>query len=209
MHKSLPPIIGISGQIRNGKDTVGKMVQFCTVVEDELPYVNSFCDKAQPGDTVVNSPFQTRKFADKLKKYVADLIGCTIADLENQDFKNSELGPEWLVRGKPLTVRELLIRVGNDSREFVHPDIWINALFSSYKEGDRWIITDLRYPNEYERIKQLGGLVVRVNRPGITKIDHISETALNKHQFDYVFENTGSLDGLFRQVFQFCKELKS
>lgn len=141
---------------------------------------------------------------------------------------------EWLKLHGPethvMTVRELLQRLGTDAmRDKVHPNIHVNALFADYNIGERtsiklndfggiipdqkpnWIISDLRFPNEAEAIKARGGFIVRVNRvepakEGPEMVRHISETALDKQDFDWVIENDGTLDDLLGQVAVMLKE---
>lgn len=62
-----------------------------------------------------------------------------------------------------------------------------------------WIITDVRFPNEAEAIRNAGGKVIRVNRitSGSLRSDknpHISECALDDYNFDYVIDNCGTLE---------------
>ena len=75
-----------------------------------------------------------------------------------------------------------------------------------------WIITDVRFPNELQAIKDRGGINIRINRPcsicggvGYHKLDcrpseHISETALDNAEFDYVIENDCTIDDLIEKV---------
>jgi hypothetical protein len=68
-----------------------------------------------------------------------------------------------------------------------------------------WIITDMRFLNEYTAVKSRGGITIRVNRelkrehnfPGQP---HISETALNNENFDVVIHNNGTLEELVEKV---------
>ena len=96
-------LIGISGKISSGKDTVGKIIQYLVwksrVERGELPLsVYSFSDFARETSFGKNqSNFQIKKYADKLKDFVCMLIGCTREQLEDQEFKNTELPEEWWV----------------------------------------------------------------------------------------------------------------
>ena len=81
---------------------------------------------------------------------------------------------------RSITVRQLLQEVGTEAmRNVIHPNIWVNALFADYTHTEtgiynsqngkilelpNWIITDMRFPNELEAIKQRGGITIRVNR---------------------------------------------
>lgn len=60
-----------------------------------------------------------------------------------------------------------------------------------------WIITDTRFPNEAKAIKNAGGIVIRVDRPGVSAINaHPSETGLDNWNFDYRISNGSDLTGL-------------
>lgn len=109
------------------------------------------------------------------------------------------------------TPRTLLQTLGTQySRQIVHPNIWVNATMSDYvvsqfvdgtiKEPN-WIITDCRFPNEANAVKERGGINIRVNRPSTVEVStHESETALDSYDFDYVIENTGTIEDLVVKV---------
>lgn len=157
-------IIGISGKIGSGKDTVGNIIQFLTkpnknpTLEDFLRlHKSSGCGFYEEE---LQSSWKIKKFAGKLKEIVALLTGCTVEDLESQEFKNKELGREWwshkhytpdhkivpryatdeqveylgTERIKKPTYRDLLQRVGTEvMRDNILDNVWINALFADYK----------------------------------------------------------------------------
>ena len=90
-------------------------------------------------------------------------------------------------------------------------------------EYPNFIITDLRFPNEMEAVKKKGGITIRVNRPcdicggsGYHKMscpvsksgEHLSETSLDKAEFDYVIENSGSIEELIEKVREILKKEK-
>ena len=117
-----------------------------------------------------------------------------------QNFEDSvdEIVSSGLLTFEEMTVREFLQKLGTDAlRDNLHRDIWVNALFADYKEPDNWIITDVRFPNEAQAIKDKGGIVIRIERgEQNTENLHISETALDDWEFDYVINNNGSLEQL-------------
>ena len=82
-----------------------------------------------------------------------------------------------------------------------------------------WIITDMRFPNEMEAVKERGGITIRVVRPKIESLvdkmrpysdlvhygipmpeEHPSETALDNHEFDYEIINDGEIVDLIEKV---------
>jgi hypothetical protein len=150
-----------------------------------------------------------------------------------------------------LTPRLLLQLLGTEAgRNIIHPDIWVNSLMSEYVISDlgkiklrtshkesiniaalqgvyhpNWIITDLRFPNELQAIKDRGGISIRVNRKPFKWIDieswetetgkkverveeHPSETSLDNSTFDYVIDNNSDINSLIEKVKVVLKHLK-
>ena len=134
-----------------------------------------------------------------------------------------------------LTPRMILQLIGTEGgRDLIHPDIWLNALFSEYKSDcpiekhgayghlecgcnlqpdtinngcekpfPNWIITDSRFPNDVNRTREMGGILIRVNRAECEgrENEHASETALDDfYEWDYVIENNGTVEELIEQA---------
>lgn len=145
-----------------------------------------------------------------------------------------------------LTPRLLLQLIGTEGlRNLIHPNSHINGLFADYKplvsyqgiimnlsnntiqesdyklesEFPNWIITDVRFPNELQAIKERNGIVIRINRNNYpTERDdikltqraetflsgnipeHESETALDNAEFDYVIDNNSDIPHLIEEV---------
>jgi hypothetical protein len=104
-------LIGVSGKRGSGKDTVGQIIQYLT---DDLNKTNpkNYNEWVDGGFHASN--WKVKKFAGKLKQIVALLTGCTIEDLESQEFKMKELGPEWntygIVRGNDNLGRQVAVQ---------------------------------------------------------------------------------------------------
>lgn len=211
-------------------------------VLDSEKDIQRFLSKYE-GDSPWIQGWQIKKFADKLKEIAALLIGAKREDFESEAFKNSYLPEEWDTSGfhyynstwhHRMTVRELLQKLGTEAiRDNIHKNAWVNALFADYvpeeknyighgdyTEGEmpKWIITDVRFPNEAQAIKDRGGLMFRMDTENMvtksraiySKQDrlltksmptHTSETALDNYgQWDEVISNLGSLSDLFEQA---------
>ena len=135
-------IIAISGKKGQGKDTVGSIIQYLTSPE----YTDGWRNYDNWLEAIYwpsfKSDWQIKKFADKLKDIVCILIGCTKEQLEDQEFKETPLGPEWEVErisagfdnNIRFTPRLLLQQIGTELfRNQLHPDVWVNSLLSEYK----------------------------------------------------------------------------
>ena len=71
-----------------------------------------------------------------------------------------------------------------------------------------WIISDLRYPNEKKRVETLGGVCIRIERPGIDTVDHPSETSLDHSNFRFTIYNSGTVEQLEESLLSIYNKLK-
>lgn len=92
-------LIGLSGKIKSGKDTFASMLQLVIAEKKPLRSVEQLQERFKLYDIVLGlKPYSTwkiKKFASILKQIVALLTGCTIKQLEDQDFKEQELPEMW------------------------------------------------------------------------------------------------------------------
>jgi len=51
------------------------------------------------------------------------------------------------------------------------------------------VLDDCRFDNEAAMIHGLGGVVIRIERPGCTRMGHLSENAISPDSFDTVLYN--------------------
>lgn len=70
-----------------------------------------------------------------------------------------------------------------------------------------WIITDMRFPNELQAVKDRGGITIRVNRPGLVESNHLSETILDSATFDFVINNDKDIKHLINEVRKILEKL--
>ena len=192
-------IIGVSGYSGSGKDLVGTMIQFLASrnnakvsLEDilDFPINHQYWLEEQSG-------WEIKKWAGKLKTIASMLTGIPVEKFEDQEFKKTDLGPEW-----DMTVRDFLQKLGTDAvRNGLHTNAWVNALIADYTNESKWVITDTRFPNEAEAIRKKDGILIRVERPGVKPINnHPSETGLDDYTFDHVIKNNGSIEDLLLKV---------
>jgi len=197
-------IIGICGFIGSGKDTVA--------------------------DYLVNfHEFRRESFANTLKDAVAAVFGWDRTMLEGRTKEAREwreqVDPWWAARldMPTLTPRWVLQYWGTEvCRRAFHDDIWIASLENKLRNSrDNIVISDCRFPNEIESLKQAGGSIVWVqrgtlpdwyedavsanqgNNMGLNAMKmrkiHASEWAWLGSDFDVVVDNNGSIDDLYRQ----------
>ena len=201
-------IVGITGFIGSGKDTVANM----------------FVERGCAHDS----------FASPVKDVCASIFGWPRDMLEgdtveSRDFRET---PDmfWTKKlGVPhFTPRLALQLLGTEVlRNHFAPDIWINSLEYRIRkqnlEAPCTVISDARFRNELDLIKNMGGIVIWVQRGELpewfdvaskahnnvvsrkimqTKYRDVHESEWNwaGYPVDYIIENNGTLEDLAKQV---------
>lgn len=109
------------------------------------------------------------------------------------------------------TPRSLLQTLGTEwGRKMIHPDIWVHItqarIGQALAVGDNVVIDDMRFPNEFQMIKDLGGKTIKiVNERVSNNYSHCSEGALNNHSFDLTLTNDSTLKDLEDKVLGILK----
>lgn len=198
-------IIGVCGFIGSGKDTVAD-------------YLQNFHE------------FRRESFASTLKDAVAAVFGWDRTMLEGRTKEAREwreqVDPWWATRlAMPtLTPRWVLQYWGTEvCRKAFHDDIWIASLENKLRlSKDNVVISDCRFPNEIQSIRNAGGKIVWVQRGELpdwyqVALDantgrnyaiqelkmrkiHASETAWVGTNFDAVLDNNHTIDALYKQA---------
>ncbi|MDN3259591.1 hypothetical protein QWJ26_07135 [Streptomyces sp. CSDS2] len=100
-------------------------------------------------------------------------------------------------------IRRLLQRMGSAVRK-QDPGYWVGLAMDRVAMADVWnlpvVMTDVRYTNECEALKNRGFTLVRVNRPTAQHLGanatHESETELDAYPADVTLTNAGTLADL-------------
>lgn len=165
-----------------------------------------------------------RGFADKLKIMAALALGFTGDDKDliatMDDFKESGtidhshmFSNESLIQetwSVSITGREYLQYFGANARKVFGDTFWIDQVLPDPETVMFWdmklpryfdhahvgCITDVRYENEAERIKLLGGEIWEIIRPGLESDGHSSEIPLSPEYVDVVIHNNGTIADL-------------
>lgn len=132
--------------------------------------------------------------------------------------------PEVYELGKP---RKYLQQIGQSMRQ-LKPTVWIDMLFNSeeYKKavenGSHIIVTDVRQPNEAERLHKEGFVIIKVVADKEIRIqrviesgdnfspemlEHETELILHRCPYDYLIDNSSDLVELERSISKILEEV--
>ncbi len=180
-------LIGITGLKRSGKDTLG----------------SNFVEKYG---------YKRLAFADALKDGCKEIFGFTDDQLYGD--KKETIDEYWGV-----TPRTVLQYVGTDlfrdQLGLIIPkigkNIWLKVvekkILDEWKNNPatRFVITDVRFSNECQMVKELGGIVIRVKRDSVNNSTdcHSSELEIEKLDVTVEIPNNDTKDELFMLATQF------
>ena len=184
---SMTKYIGLVGRARSGKDTVAHHL-----VENYAHTRVAFADRMRDAVEALNPTIRldvdglqwTCPLSDGLKMY----------------------GWEGLKQYSP-DVRGYLQRMGTEvGRDMFGEDFWVEQALRVATAYEQVVFSDVRYPNEAERIRKEGGVLWRVEREGIEKSnEHTSESLIETIDVDAVIKNNGTLENLFAKVDKLMK----
>lgn len=174
-------IIALSGYARSGKDEAAKVL-----VEEHGFIQVAFADKLREMLYALNPLISVWRDWDGEPGpvYVQDVID----RYGWGSYKETAYGTE---------IRRLLQRLGTEAgRQTLWDSIWIDAALTGLPEDARVVVSDARFFNEFDAVRERGGYVWRIDRPGVGPVsDHASETEAPKYEkFSLFLENDGTLE---------------
>lgn len=133
---------------------------------------------------VDNYKFTKHNFKDGLDDELVELYPTVIGLLTGMQ-------PEAGIKEKPtsIAIRELKQKHGTDVRRAQDTDYWVKKWIDKYQHmfSDNVCVDDVRFFNEVEAVKRLGGIIVRIQRTDVTDTgEHESETQLDNYEADFV-----------------------
>lgn len=159
--------------------------------------------------------FIKKSFADPLKKACKELF--LLSD-EQLYGKEKEIPDN---RWYNCTPRIMLQYVGTDllrdQLNIIMPElnknIFINHFklwYNKEKDFNKYIvIPDVRFINEMETIRELNGIIIKIERNNNNDDMHISEKEMEQITlFDYIIDNNGTKNDLYKKIDSLIMELK-
>ena len=162
-------VVGLTGLPRSGKDTAAQWF--------------------------VRHGYRRLGFADPLKEAAAVLLGRPLWQMHGEDgFDRETVLPEW-----GFSTRWFLQRLGTEClREQIRGDFWVQKMRNEIARfSSPVVITDVRFKNEVPLVRELGGIIIEIRRPGCTASGHVSDAGV---ETDYVILNSGTVADLYREI---------
>ena len=138
-------------------------------------------------------------------------------DIFHHDFNRfASLNPTWETYGSGkdfyMTIREMLVYYGTYvMRRHFNDSIWLHkVLFAKeFEDAEYRIITDLRFPNEYKKLREQGAFIIKVVNPDQAeqKVSNVAESFYDEFEPDYVFESSRDHYVFQENLYALCEAL--
>jgi cytidylate kinase len=223
-------IIGVSGKIGTGKNYLAQKISthlrsmgyttsegsFAQSLKQELDEIIKFLNASFKNGTDYNS--HIADFSKKIKmsqKDIKMLIEIIEKDVKNDSAVNAH--------SRKKSIRVALQRLGTEVRRSKDEDYWVKAFHKDLPKTDFVLVTDVRFPNEADSIKDKNGIVIRLeipeeviaervqHRDGIQYPEdvkqHPSETSLDDYpRFDLIVGKDFDIDSIIEFIINHKKE---
>lgn len=150
---------------------------------------------------VTEHDFTRVRMADGLKEMLRALLryrGTDDALIERYIEGDLKETPCPALNGR--TMRHAMQTLGTDwGRKMIDEDIWVDSTHDRILAVGDAVVSDIRFPNEAEMIKDLAGTVIRIDRDTGAVDPHVSEQLTSGLLVDWVVRNDGTSPESLRQ----------
>ena len=196
---SLPPLVGLHGFPRTGKDTAAttliinhgyKRIALADPIREGLLALDPW---VRAGDWSEYSDIN--RYHARWQQYPYTItprrLSALIDELGWDGVKSS---PIWR-----FETRVLPQRFGTEfGRETLWDSFWLDVAERRMLDTGHVVITDVRFPNEAEWIRSKDGLLINIVRPGYGAVNnHASETVI---ECDEILHNDSDVDTLLARL---------
>lgn len=162
-------IVGFTGRKRSGKDTAAAVY--------------------------VQAGYTRLSFASPLKNMIAALLqyqGVPSSIIMDMIEGNAKEVPTPFLGGR--SPRHCMQTLGTEwGRDLIKTNLWADVLINTARHFPLVVVSDVRFPNEVETIRKAGGVVYRINRPGLVANDHhSSEVQIDELDVDGELTNSAA-----------------
>lgn len=182
-------IIALTGAKGSGKDTVGDIMQ---ALSTSIDYVVGW-----------RVPVKKIAFADPIKRQIEHIFNLNTNNNDQYDlFKRSVLNYNIADQEtRSVEARHVVREIGMlmrsyDDKQYVN---YVRAAINNDPNAV-WVITDLRFDNEYMMLREMGAIITKIVRPQVDSDGHITERGFGDHMVDKIIMNDGNMEYLETRV---------
>jgi shikimate kinase len=147
-------------------------------------------------------------FANPVKE-IGLILGFDYNDLYGSQEDKLKINEFWGVSGREFMQKFATNIMRNELHNHINMNmdgktIWVRLcekkIIQMLKENKNILISDGRFPDEINMIKQYNGTIVKIDRNTSYNLEHESESYISKIKYDKVIDNNGTIDDLENKI---------
>lgn len=162
-------LIGLYGVSRAGKDSVAKHLE------------------SKHGYTWKHFSYNLKEMLYRINPWLPDM------NMWYQDAIDGHGMDEMKARSKVSV--DYMIGLGQSARDIIDSDVWVKSTITNIMPKNT-VISDMRQPNEAQRILECGGELWRIHRPTVDQNKRAMDGLLDDYDFAVEIWNTGTIKEL-------------
>lgn len=157
----------------------------------------------------LNYDYEELTFAGPVKE-IGLILGFDHQDLYGTQEEKLQINKFWGVSGREFMQKFATNIMRNELDKHIDMNmdgktIWVRICEKKIKEmlkqNKKILVSDGRFPDEIEMIKNLGGKIIKIERNTNYNINHDSEKYINSIDSDICINNNGTIDDLINQIY--------
>ncbi len=160
------------------------------------------CGKSTLADSLIDHhKFIRLSFAAPIKQMIKVLLNCQGAsrdEVRRMLWGDLKEHPTRYLSGQ--SPRHAMQTLGTEWRDLMHTELWTNIWRGATKFVDRIVVDDMRFTHEAKAVRELGGKIIRIDRPGFGPGFHFSEIDYMNIIPDFRINNDVNIETLLERL---------
>jgi hypothetical protein len=164
--------------------------------------------KSTVADIIKKYDYTELTFAGPVKE-IGLILGFDYKNLYGSQEDKLELNKFWGVSGREFMQKFATNIMRDELSNHINMNmdgktIWVRLcekkILNLLEQNKKILVSDGRFPDEINMIKNLGGIIIKINRKNKYDIQHQSESYIDKLKADFIINNDGTLEELEENI---------
>jgi len=164
--------------------------------------------KSTAGNILKQYGYEEITFANPVKE-IGLILGFEHKELYGSQEDKLKINEFWGVSGREFMQKFATNIMRNELHKHINMNmdgktIWVRLcekkIIQMLKENKKILISDGRFPDEINMIKQYNGTIIKLERNNSFDLNHESESYISNIKYDKLINNNGTLDDLENEI---------
>ena len=164
--------------------------------------------KSTAGNILKEYGYEEITFAQPVKE-IGLILGFEHKELYGLQEDKLKINEFWGVSGREFMQKFATNVMRNELHKYINMNmdgktIWVRLcekkIIQMLKENKKILVSDGRFPDEINMIKQYNGTIIKLERNNSHDLNHESESYISNISYDIIIDNNGTIDDLENEI---------